>query len=348
MGYYGRALDSSRPTDPKDEQGFAYPVYVVFLLAPTIFLPFAVVQSIYVAALWVISAASVWVWMKVLRWHPPRTTAIALIILSLGSFPFIQGIKLQQLSLLVAGILAAAMGALAAEYFSIAGFLLALCTIKPQLVWLIAIWTLAWATAEWKQRQRFIWSFAITMTVLLAGAQLILPSWAGDFWRALHRYHQYTHNQSILSWLFTPLWGNIATVVLVATTACLCRTRLHASGDSKAFSVAFHLVVALTIAVIPTTALYNQFLLLPVVLRLAQNVSNGGGAYKILRLSSLALLLWPWAASIALTLASLALPPPLVQSLWKVPFAATFSFPLFAFATAAWRAWIFERDENRG
>ena len=35
-GYYGRRLDASRPNDPRDQQSFAYPVYVVFLLAPLI------------------------------------------------------------------------------------------------------------------------------------------------------------------------------------------------------------------------------------------------------------------------------------------------------------------------
>ena len=39
-GYYGRVLDPSRPDDPKDQQAFAYPVYVVLLLAPTVELPF--------------------------------------------------------------------------------------------------------------------------------------------------------------------------------------------------------------------------------------------------------------------------------------------------------------------
>src|SRR4051794_38817837 len=40
-GYYGRQLDPNRDGDPKDQQGFAYPAYVVFLLAPVIKLPFA-------------------------------------------------------------------------------------------------------------------------------------------------------------------------------------------------------------------------------------------------------------------------------------------------------------------
>src|SRR5450759_4460908 len=33
QGYYGRPLDPARPGDPKDQR-FAYPVYVVFCLAP--------------------------------------------------------------------------------------------------------------------------------------------------------------------------------------------------------------------------------------------------------------------------------------------------------------------------
>src|SRR3979409_1533920 len=43
-GYYGRELDSSRPNDPKDQSSFAYPVYVVFLLAPTVFMSFSTVK----------------------------------------------------------------------------------------------------------------------------------------------------------------------------------------------------------------------------------------------------------------------------------------------------------------
>src|SRR5271168_2458452 len=56
-GYYGRPLDPSRPGDPKDEQGFAYPVYVVFLLAPTIGLPFVIVQKVFFWILLILTAA---------------------------------------------------------------------------------------------------------------------------------------------------------------------------------------------------------------------------------------------------------------------------------------------------
>src|ERR1700686_3965811 len=46
-GNYGRELEPARPNDPKDQQGFAYPVYVVFLLAPLIGIPFQVLLIVF-------------------------------------------------------------------------------------------------------------------------------------------------------------------------------------------------------------------------------------------------------------------------------------------------------------
>src|SRR5882724_2783072 len=139
-GYYGRPLDPSRPEDPKDQQAFAYPVYVVFLLAPTVGLPIALVQSGMRWLLFLLTAASVPIWFRVLRWRPQASLGASLMILTIGSFPVVQGFKLQQLSLLVGGLLAASGAALVAGYFSLAGFLLAVATIKPQLVLPVLAW----------------------------------------------------------------------------------------------------------------------------------------------------------------------------------------------------------------
>ena len=64
IGYYGRALDPARPADPKDQQAFAYPVYVVFLVAPTIGLPFTTVQEIFHWFLVMLTAVTVPLWLK--------------------------------------------------------------------------------------------------------------------------------------------------------------------------------------------------------------------------------------------------------------------------------------------
>ena len=46
-GFYGRYLDSANPSDPKDQAAFAYPLYVIFLLAPFVHLPFQLVLEIF-------------------------------------------------------------------------------------------------------------------------------------------------------------------------------------------------------------------------------------------------------------------------------------------------------------
>ena len=112
-GYYGRPLDAGRPNDPKDRQGFAYPVYVVFLLAPTVDLPFDTVQMGFRWMLVVLAGVSILLWLRVLHWRAPGESVVILIVLILGWWPMVQGIKLQQLSLLVAGLLAACGACLA-------------------------------------------------------------------------------------------------------------------------------------------------------------------------------------------------------------------------------------------
>ncbi|MFB3916603.1 MAG: hypothetical protein ACE14M_07735 [Terriglobales bacterium] len=48
-GYWGRTLD--RPSDPKDQARFAYPLYVAFLLAPAVLGSFHTVPALLVATL---------------------------------------------------------------------------------------------------------------------------------------------------------------------------------------------------------------------------------------------------------------------------------------------------------
>src|SRR5579864_6731526 len=108
QGYYGRPLDPSRPDDPKDQQGFAYPVYVVFLLAPTVELPFDEVQTGFRWLLIALAVVDVLLWLRVLRWDVSCTTKIILAVMLVGWLPMVQGIKLQQLTLLVAALMAAA------------------------------------------------------------------------------------------------------------------------------------------------------------------------------------------------------------------------------------------------
>ncbi len=307
IGYYGRALDPSKPDDPEDEQAFAYPAYVVLLLAPTVKLSFPLVQRITNVLFWLLTIASVWLWLKALNWKPSLRLLLIFVVLTMGSVPVVQGLKHQQLSLLVAGVLAAACATVVSGYLAIGGVLLAISTIKPQLAWLPVLWLLAWVVRDWRKRQRFAWAFGATMAVLLIGAEIILPGWLIRFIAALGDYHRYTHNESLLSWMFSPIIGNFLAVILVVASAMLCWKLLEQGGNSADFALCLSLVFALTIVVVPMLAPYNQVLLLPAVFLLARHGSglwHGSSATRVAFGTTAMLLVWPWAATVGLMAAS--------------------------------------------
>ncbi len=349
QGYYGRALDPTRADDPKDEQGFAYPAYVVFLLAPTVNLPFEVVQPGFRWLLVVLAAGTVLLWLRVLRWKPSLGTAIILMVLTLGWLPMVQGIKLQQLSLVVAGLLAGCGACLAGGWFLLAGGLLALATIKPQLTWPLVLWLLLWAGSDWGSRRRFAFGFGLVMLLLLGGAELLLPGWLRMFAEAIGQYHRYTHNQSVLVWLFGTVAGRILEAVSVLVCGlCLWRVRGEPAG-SAAFGRAFALVLALTVVIVPMFAPYNQVLLAPAIFALLRSEGSGERILPAVRLSRAVagiLLVWPWIATVGLSLAYVWLTPGIRQRVWPIPFYSNFMMPVFIFGLAlldtldARRAWL--------
>ncbi len=345
-GYYGRELDSARPGDPKDRQGFAYPVYVVFLLAPLIGLPFHGVQVFFYCLLVGLTAASVWLWLRALRWRLPPMAVAACIALTLGSFPAVQGIKLQQLSLLVAALLAASVACVASEFLFLGGALLALATIKPQLAWPLVAWLLLWAVSDWQTRRKFVLGFVTGMALLLSGAEVILPGWWRMFAEAIGRYHEYTQNQPVLEVVLNQvlgcaaggIMGRVGGQVLAGIAVLACAPALwklrRERTDAPGFSAATALVVALTVLVIPMYAPYNQVLLLPAILLLVRErtafVSRSRA--RLLAYGVGALLLgWQWAASLGLTLIYLLASQRWLDG-WRWPFFATFALPVWVFA----------------
>ncbi len=337
QGFYGRELDSRRPDDPQDQAAFAYPLYVAFLLAPSVKLGFPLVQAIFVRFLWFVCALSVILWLRVLRWKPSILTVSILIILTLGALPVIQAIKLQQLTLIVAGLLSATFAALAAGYLALAGLLLALATIKPQLALLPCLWLLAWSLSRWRERKRFIISFAASLLALLLGAEMELPGWIGRFLTAIHEYHAYTRSLSLLQVLSTPIAGHGLAIVLVVLSAWLCWPCRSESAGSLRFAQSTSLILALVVLTVPMFALYNQVLLLPALLAIVHMwpdiMQDRASRLPVLILA--ALLLWPWFASLVLDFAWLILPAHTVQDHWKLPFFATFALPPVVFAIQA-------------
>jgi hypothetical protein len=357
-GYYGRELDPARLDDPRDRQGFVYPVYVVFLLAPLIGFPFHGVHIFFHWLLVGLTAASVWLWLRALRWELPLIGVAACIALTLGSFPAVQGIKLQQLSLLVAALLAGSAACVASGFLFFGGALLALATIKPQLAWPLVAWLLWWAVSDWRARRELVFGFGLVMTLVLGGAEIVLPGWWRMFAEAVARYHQYTQNQSVIEVMLNEFLGPFASEpvtrvgaqILAAIASLACAPLLwklrRAQPDASGFSSATALVLALTVLVIPMYAPYNQVLLLPVILLLIREraafVSRSrirGLAYGV----GVLIVGWQWAASLGLSVIYLLVSRAWALNGWRWPLFATFALPVWMFALI----FIYAQDEPR-
>jgi hypothetical protein len=332
IGYYGRPLDANRPGDPKDQMGFAYPLYVIFLIAPTITFPFSSVRFVAHWFFILLTALSVPLWLRATQWRVSPVSTATLVTLTLGTLPAVQGIKLEQLSLLVGGMVAVCVLLLVSNSLVLAGVLLAFATIKPQLVLFMVAWLLLWACGNYSARKRFFWSFGLTMTTLFAAAEFVLPGWLGRFVKAMAAYREYTGRPvSILAVLTTPAVGLFLSGLMLLVLAVVCwRARQACAGDPT-FALVSALVLAVSVVVIPMTSLYNQILLLPAVLLLVRHARflwRKDRLTRLLCVISGSLMVWPWLAALTLSLGWVVLPADSVQKAWAAPLWTSMAIPV--------------------
>lgn len=347
IGYYGRPLDAGRSMDPKDQQAFVYPVYVVFLLAPTIHWQFAVVAECFRWLLIVLTGATVILWLRALRWRVHPAVAAVIIILTLGSYAAVQGIKLQQLTLLVSGLIAACVALVSTGHLLLAGILLALATVKPQLAAPLAGWLLLWSVSSWKSRQRLAWGFGVTLALLVGGGEIVLPGWIGRFQVALAAYRRYTGG-SLVELLAGRALSTVVTGLLLFALAALCWKMRREPAESEAFGFCLVVVLAVTVLIIPMFAPYNQLLLLPgllLALRYWKELGDGWPG-RLVYATAAAVIGWQWLGSLALMLASVILPASALQPLWALPLYTIAVIPFIVMGVLGLVAIGFQRRRN--
>jgi len=330
-GYYGRSLDPANPKDPKDQQAFAYPVYVVFYLAPTVHLPFAVVQKAFFWLLVAVTIVLVPLCLRILRWPLAYPERVSVVALAMGSLAIVQGLKLQQITLLVAALIAGAIALLVADHAIPAGILLGLATIKPQLVCVLLLWLAIWTLGDWKRRYRWAVSFLATVAILTAASELALPHWISRFWHAMHDYLNYTEGVPLLHKMLPNPWDWLTEASAAATSALVCWKNRRQGARTPAFAATACLVLGVTLLLVPSYALYNQVLLLPAILLVArerQMLWQRSRISRVLLTAAAILLLWQWLSAVILATLSFVLVPGVVEKAWAVPAWATPALPL--------------------
>jgi hypothetical protein len=338
-GYYGRAIDQDRPNDPRNEQAFAYPAYVAFVLAPAVKLPFPAVRVIFFWLLMLLTAASVLLWLRVLKWKLDCPQIATTLLLVLGSFQVIQGLKLQQLSLLVAFLIAAAFAALARGWLLGAGVLLGLAMIKPQLAGPSAAWLILWALTRWRKRWKFAAGFVGSIITLAVGVELLLPGWIKKFTDAIDAYRRYAASGPLLEQMLPAVIAVPLLVCLLAGVAFACWRACELEPCDQGFVLITALVLAVTLLIPPMYPPHYQLLLLPGVFLLVRNLRPTKIVFRFLYALSGGLMLWSWALAIALAGASFFTLG--VQRYWDAPLWTTVVFPIPVIACLGWMA--FER-----
>lgn len=333
-GYYGRPIDAARPNDPTNQQAFAYPVYVAFLLAPSVKLPFSEVQVLFRWLLAGLTALSVLLWLHVIGLRLSWVPATVVVVLVFGTFPVVQGIKLQQLSLMVAALIAGSTFFLVKGRLTLAGILLALAMIKPQLTVLLAAWLMLWAFSRLYLRWKFAAAFVLTLAALMGAGEVLLPGWIHEFYIAVLAYRKYAVSLSLLGELTTPTLGLLLTVAALSITAIICWNARNVRALDREFCRTTSLVLAVTVVVIPTIAPYNQPLLVPGALLVG--VSWMGEHWsellrtnlfiRIFRGVAAVCLAWHWISATVLAAASFF--SSRAQEFWRLPLWASILTPV--------------------
>lgn len=266
-GFYGHVLDPSNPKDPADQEGFAYPLYVVFFLAPSIFIPFSMVRAVFSIVLVLLAFVTLFWWVRGMRLRLSAFSSLLAVIAVMSSYPVLDAIHLQQFTLVVAALMAAAIAALAGNRLLLAGALLACATIKPQLVFVLALGLVLWSLADWRARKSFLAGLGLTLLLLIGSAELLLPGWLGLWRQASKSYLAYVR-PSLLGSLLGPAAGVAAgSAAVLVTIAFFWHFRRHGPGSQQFnFLIVTALFTSTLVAPNAGSAKYNLALLIPACL----------------------------------------------------------------------------------
>jgi glycosyl transferase family 87 len=314
IAFYGHAVapDNLGPGHKIiDEQRFAYPLYVVILLTPTMYADFSEVQRWAPLVLALFTVVNVLLCLRFLRRRLPWETVTALVLFTLSSPQIVQGLRHQQLALVVGLLLTAGAWCVSKNHLVAAGALLAYSTIKPQMALLPLCWFLVWAVGDWRNRWRLLAGFFVTLAALITAGEIILPGWLGYFFAGAAAYRKYFPTTSLLRVALGDTPGEILGGILVVALLILAWRNRKAAGDSERFEFTLAAFFIGTILAFPLFTPFNQVLLiLPTMLV----VRDWKAVPRLSRVLFAVVMSWPWVISLILLLF-----PPQLRSPSRLP-----------------------------
>jgi hypothetical protein len=302
IGMYGRPAQSG-----EDQAAFSYPLYTLFFFWPLCFVrTYPLAHAIWMTLMLYALLAGVVLMMRATRWRPPAWLWGVTLVWAVFNYPHARALILGQMATLVFVALAAAMWALREERDFLAGALLAVATIKPQMSFLLLPWVLWWA--GWRRRWGVWKGFGLAMALLAGLSFLLVPTWLADFVAGVRDYDivagaSYYHS---LTWMVTRHLVDLGPVVEAVCVAgfvvyALLEAWQGRQAGWRGFLWTTGLLLVLTHFVAPRTATtHYSILLLPlfVCFELLQRQMRKRGALVVLAIE-VVLLVGQWAIFLA-------------------------------------------------
>lgn len=182
---YGRAAQQG-----EHELRVAYPLYSMVVFFPFSLIPdFTTARAAWNTLLEIALIALTFLTIRLVRWRLSPVMLAVVLLFSVFWYHALRPVILGNAVILVALAMVGVMLAVRAKMDELAGILLGLATIKPQLVVIPIIFICLWAFT--KRRWKIIIWLGMTVTLLTAVAALLLPDWIVQNLREVIRYPGY-------------------------------------------------------------------------------------------------------------------------------------------------------------
>jgi hypothetical protein len=183
---YGRA---ARPAE--DQQLFVYPAYTLFLIAPFAWLSdYTWARAAWLTASEIAIIVLALAGLRLANWRLRPIGFASYLLFAVLWYHAVRPVINGNPVVMVALFLTLAMLAIRAGHDGLAGGLLALAAIKPQLCVLIVPWTLWWAL--WQRRGRIALGWGVTLIGLSGAAAILVPDWLAQNLGQIRAYPGYT------------------------------------------------------------------------------------------------------------------------------------------------------------
>lgn len=245
VGMYGR------PALPDEDQVlFVYPFYTAFLLIPLVGLSYDWAQAIWLVVVMFSLIGGIVLCLRLVDWPMPPWLLGVTLLWTTVFYNSARTIILGQFAALVFLWLAGSLWALQRKRDVLAGVLLALTTIKPQMVFLLIPALMLWGLGQ--RRWRFMGGFAAAMIALLGLSFLLLPGWLPGFLAQVNAYPGYTITGSpiwVLTGFYFPRLGHPVEIGLSALALLLLVVQWRRLVKITAVADEFLLVTGFTLIV---------------------------------------------------------------------------------------------------